>query len=164
MKLKNFLNNGRRDALFRELKDDFMPIMEKVTVPVTNYAKRNPRLTFTLMVLVVVINIIILFHYTNAFVTRKGVGLKDLPFQGLQYRGKDAEPDITVSFDNIRKVRLIRDSLAYLMSLPHMTFQDTLTFVRVMDEFQKITSGTTGIPPLKLEDLRRSRPSGQQSK
>src|ERR1022692_1128212 len=116
MKLKNFLNNGRKGAFVRELKDDFMPIMEKVTVPVTNFAKRNPRLTFTLMILVVITNIIILFHYTNAFVTRETVGLKDMPFQGLQYRGKDAEPDITVSFDNIEKVRLIRDSLGYLMS------------------------------------------------
>src|ERR1017187_8888883 len=121
MKLKNFLNNGRRDALFRELKDDFMPIMEKVTVPVTNYAKKNPRLSFTMMILVVIINIIILFHYTNAFVTRETVGLKDMRFQGLQYGGKDAAPDISVSFENIDKVRLIRDSLGYLMSLPHMT-------------------------------------------
>ena len=164
MKLKNFLNNGRIGALVRELKDDFMPIMKKVTVPVTNFAKRNPRLTFTLMILVVIINIIMLFHYTNAFVTRETVGLKDMPFQNQKYGGKGAAPDITVSFDNIRKVRLIRDSLGYLMSLPHMTYQDTLTFVRVMDEFQKITSGTTGIPPLKLEDLRRSRPPGQQPK
>jgi hypothetical protein len=164
MKLKNFLSNDRKDSLVRELKDDFMPIMKKVTVPVINFAKRNPRLTFTLMILVVITNIIILFHYTNAFVTRETVGLKDMPFQGLQYRGKDAAPDISVSFENIDKVRLIRDSLGYLMSLPHMTFQDTLTFVRVMDEFQKITSGSTGIPPLKLEDLRRSRPRGQQTK
>jgi hypothetical protein len=164
MKLKNFLNNGRRDALFRELKDDFMPIMEKVTVPVTNFAKRNPRMTFTLMILVVITNIIILFHYTNAYVTRKGIGLKDMQFKNLQYGGNSAAPDIGVSFENIEKVRLIRDSLGYLMSLPHMTFQDTLTFVRVMDEFQKITSGSTGIPPLKLEDLRRAGPPGQQTK
>ena len=164
MKLKNFLSNDRKDSIVRELKDDFMPIIQKVTVPVTNFAKRNPRLTFTLMILVVITNIIILFHYTNAFVTQKGIGLKDMQFKDLQYGGKSAEPDITVSFDNIRKVRLIRDSLGYLMSLPHMTFQDTLTFVRVMDEFQKITSGFTGIPPLKLEDLRRSRHPGQQPK
>ena len=164
MKLKNFLNNGRIGALVRELKDDFLPIFQKVTVPVTNYAQKNPRLSFTLMIMIVIINIIMLFHYTNAFVTRETVGLKDMPFQNQKYGGKGAAPDITVSFDNIRKVRLIRDSLGYLMSLPHMTYQDTLTFVRVMDEFQKNTSGSTGIPPRKLEDLRKVRPSGQQSK
>jgi len=50
----------------------------------------------------------------------------------------------------------MKDTLAYLLSLKRMTFQDTLTFVRVMDEFQKISSGTSGIPTLKLEDLRKS--------
>ncbi len=127
-----------------------MPLLEKVTVPVTKYATRNPRATFTLMMLIVIINMIILFHYTNAFVTTKGMGLTDLPFQNMKYQGHSGTvPNITVSFENIRKVRLLRDSLSYLLSLHHMTFQDTLTFVRVMDEFQKISSGTSGIPAAK---------------
>ena len=43
MKLKNFFNNERKNAVVRELKNDFMPLLEKVTVPVTKYATRNPR-------------------------------------------------------------------------------------------------------------------------
>ena len=137
-----------------------MPLLEKVTVPVTKFATRNPRATFTLMLLIVIINIIILFHYTDAFVTRKGIGLTDMAYPNLKYQNHNGTvPDITVSFENIRKVRLLRDSLSYLLALHHMTFQDTLTFVRVMDAFQKISSGSSGIPPLQLDDLRKMAPS-----
>lgn len=158
MKLKNFFNSRRRNDFFQELKNDFKPILEKVSVPVTTYAKNNPKKTFFLMITIVVMNMIFLFFFTDAFKTKKGIEITDLKFESFKYGGNNgAGPDITVSFENIKKVRIIRDSLAYLMSLPHMTFQDTLTFVRIMDEFQKISSGTSGIPSLKLEDLRKIR-------
>ena len=158
MKLKNFFNSQRKNAVVQELKNDFMPILEKVTVPVTTYAKENPRRTFAIMIMIVIINMIILFFFTDAFKIKKGTGIIDLKFQNFKHGDtKVATPEITVSFENIKKVRLMRDSLAWLMSLRHMTFQDTLTFVRVMDEFQKISSGTSGIPPLKFEDLRRAK-------
>ena len=158
MKLKNFFNSERKNAIVRELKNDFKPIVEKVTIPVTTYAKENPRKTFALMIMIVIINMIVLFFFTNAFKTKKGMELTDFKFQDLKYGvNKGGAPDITVSFENIKKVRAMKDSLAYLMSLKHMTFQDTLMFVRVMDEFQKISSGTSGIPLLKLEDLRKAK-------
>ena len=109
------------------------------------------------MITIVVINIASLFFFTDAFKTKKGIEITDLKFESFKYGGNNgAVPEITVSFENIKKVRIIRDSLTYLMSLPHKTFQDTLTFVRIMDEFQKISSGTSGIPPLSLESLRRA--------
>ena len=161
MKLKNFFNSQRRNDFFQEIKNDFKPILEKVILPVTTYAKNNPKKTFFLMITIVVMNMIFLFFFTDAFKTKKGIEITDFKFKGFKYGGNNgAAPDITVSFENIKKVRVIRDSLAYLMSLPHMTFQDTLTFVRIMDEFQKISSGTSGIPSLKLEDLRKIRQFG----
>jgi hypothetical protein len=157
MKLRNFFNSQRKNAVVRELKIDFMPVLEKVTTPVITFAKKNPRKTFTLMIVTVIINMIILFLFTDAFVTKKGTGLPDIKFHDFQYGiNRSTAPDITVSFENIKKVRVIRDSLAWLMSLKHMTFQDTLTFISVMDEFQKISSGTSGVPLLKLEDLRKA--------
>lgn len=164
MKLKNFFNSQRKNAVIRELKNDFMPVLEKVTTPVITFAKKNPLRTFTVMIITVIINMIILFLFTDAFVTQKGPGITDIKFQNLQYgiNGGTA-PDISFSFENIKKVRVIRDSLAWLMSLQHMTFQDTLTFVRVMDEFQKISSGKSGIPLLKLEDLRKARQLNQSN-
>jgi hypothetical protein len=109
------------------------------------------------MIAIVVMNMIFLFFFTDAFKTKRGIEITDLKFEGFKYGGNNgAAPQITISFENIKKVRIIRDSLAYLMSLPHMTFQDTLTFVRIMDEFQKISSGTSGIPPLTLESLRKA--------
>lgn len=158
MKLKNFFNSQRRNDFFQEIKNDFKPILEKVIFPVTTYAKNNPKKTFFLMITIVVMNMIFLFFFTDAFKTKKGIEITDLKFENFKYGGNNgAAPEITISYENIKKVRVIRDSLAYLMSLRHMTFQDTLTFVRIMDEFQKISSGTSGIPPLKLEDLRKIR-------
>ena len=157
MKLKNFFNSQRRKDFFQELKNDFKPILEKVSVPVTTYAKNHPKKTFFLMITIVITNMIFLFFFTDAFKTKRGIEITDLKFESFKYGGRNsAAPEITVSFENIKKVRIIRDSLAYLMSLPHMTFQDTLIFVRIMDEFQKISSGTSGIPPLTLESLRKA--------
>ncbi|HET7117538.1 MAG TPA: hypothetical protein VFI29_13660 [Hanamia sp.] len=158
MKLKNFFNSQRRNDLFQEIKNDFKPVLEKLSVPVTAYAKSHPKRTFFWMITIVVINMVFLFFFTDAFETKKGVEITDLKFESFKYGGNNgAAPEITVSFENIKKVRMIRDSLEYLMSLPHMSFQDTLTFVRIMDEFQKISSGTSGMPSLKLEDLRKIR-------
>jgi len=157
MKLKNFFNNQRRNDSVRELKNDFKPILEKVTVPIKTYAKKNPQRTFFLMITIVILNIIILFFFTDAFKTKGETGITD--FKSLDFKygsSKEATPDIPFSFENIRKVKAMKDTLAYLLSLKRMTFQDTLIFVRVMDEFQKISSGTSGIPTLKLEDLRKS--------
>lgn len=161
MKLKNFFNNQRRNDFFQEIKSDFKPILQKIMVPVKTYAKNNPKKIFFLMITIVIMNMILLFFFTDAFKTKKGIEITDFKFEGFKYGGTNgAAPDITVSFENIKKVRVIRDSLAYLMSLPSMTFQDTLTFVRIMDEFQKISSGTSGIPILKLDDLRKVRQFG----
>src|ERR1039457_635381 len=113
MKLRKFLNSERKSSLVQELKNDFMPLAEKVTGPVTNCAKKNPRTTFSLMILVVVINIIFLFKYSDASVRKKGIGIADFPWQHLKSASQEVMPDIPVSFENIQKVRAIRDSLAY---------------------------------------------------
>src|ERR1019366_7028269 len=98
MKLKNFFNSERKNAIVRELKNDFKPIVEKVTIPVTTYAKENPRRTFALMIMIV------LFFFTNAFKSKKGMELTDFKFQDLKYGvNKGGAPDITVSFENIKK-------------------------------------------------------------
>lgn len=157
MKQRNFFNNDRRNEIVSELKKDFKPILEKISVPVTTYAKSNPKKTLLLMISIVIANIIILFFFTNAFKTKEGSGLNGLKFPDQKHSvNNGAIPDIVVSFENIRKVKAMKDTLNYLMALKQMSFQDTLTFVRVMDEFQKITSGRAGLAPVSLEDLRRS--------
>jgi hypothetical protein len=154
MKQRKFFNNDRRNEVVSELKKDFKPILEKLSVPVTIFAKRNPKRTLLLMIAIVMINIITLF-FTDAFKTKEGSGLNGLKFPDPKHSvNNGAIPDIEVSFKNIRKVKAMRDTLNYLMALKHMSFQDTLTFVRVTDEFQKITSGKAGLAPVSLEDLR----------
>ena len=97
MKLKNFFNSQRKTEVVQELKKDFMPILEKVTTPVTTYAKENPRRTFALMIMIVIINMIILVFFTYAFKTKKGMGITDLKFQDFKSGGiKAAAPEITV--------------------------------------------------------------------
>jgi hypothetical protein len=155
MKQRKFFNSDRKNELVSELKNDFKPILEKLSVPVTTFAKRNPKKTLLLMIAIVIANIITLFFFTDAFKTKESSGLNGLKFPELRHNvNNGALPDIEVSFKNIRKVKAMRDTLNYLMALKHMSFQDTLTFVRVTDEFQKITSGKAGLAPVSLEDLR----------
>ena len=154
MKLKNFFNSQRKDEVIQEIKNDFMPILEKVTIPVTTYAKRNPKKTFFLMISIVVANILILFFFTDAFKTKEAInGSKFSEFTSVRKNG--SIPDIEISFENIGKVKAMKDTLNYLMSLRQMSYHDTLTFVRVMDEFHKISSGSSGLPTVSLEDLRK---------
>lgn len=155
MKLKNFFNSQRKNEVIQELKNDFKPILEKVTIPVTTYAKRNPKKTFSLMITIVIANILVLFFFTNAFKTKEVNNRTRFP-DTKSVRNKGALPDIEVSFENIRKVKAMKDTLNYLMSLQQMSYQDTLTFVRVMDEFQKISSGRSGLQTISLEDLRKA--------
>ena len=156
MKQRKYFNNDRRNEVVSELKKDFKPILEKLTVPVTTFAKSNPKKTLLLMIAIVIINIIILFFFTDAFKTKESAGLNGLKFPNLKYSvNNGAIPDIEVSFENIRKVKAMKDTLNYLMALKQMSYRDTLTFVRVMDEFQKISSGSAGLPTVSLEDLRR---------
>jgi ABC-type cobalt transport system substrate-binding protein len=155
MKQRKFSNSDRKNEMITELKNDFKPILEKLSVPVTTFAKRNPKKTLLLMIAIVMINIITLFFFTDAFKTKEGSGLTGVKFPELKHSvNNGAIPDIEVSFKNIRKVKAMRDTLNYLMALKQMSFQDTLTFVRVTDEFQKITSGRAGLAPVSLEDLR----------
>ncbi|MDQ2719379.1 MAG: hypothetical protein M3Z26_06400 [Bacteroidota bacterium] len=157
MKLKNFFNSQRKNEVVQELQKDFKPILEKITVPVTTYAKSNPKRTFVLMILIVVANIITLFFFTDSFKIKTEGGLNGLKFPDFKYSGNSgAVPNIAVSFENIKKVKAMKDTLNYLMALKQMSYQDTLTFVRVMDEFKKISSGSAGLPPISLEDLRRA--------
>ena len=156
MKQRKYFNNDRRNEVVSELKKDFKPILEKLTVPVTTFAKSNPKKTLLLMIAIVIINIIILFFFTDAFKTKESAGLNGLKFPNLKHSvNNGAIPDIEVSFENIRKVKAMKDTLNYLMALKQMSYRDTLTFVRVMDEFQKISSGSAGLPTVSLEDLRR---------
>ena len=156
MKLRKYFNYDRRNEVVSELKNDFRPILDKLTVPVTTYAKGNPKKTLLLMIAIVIINIIFLFLFTDAFTTKEAVGLNGIEFPNLKHTlNNGAVPNIEVSFENIKKVKAMKDTLNYLMALKQMSFQDTLTFVRVMDEFQKITSGRAGLAPVSLEDLRK---------
>ena len=156
MKLKNFFNSQRKDEVVQEIKNDFKPIFEKVTIPVTTYAKRNPKKTFLLMVFIVVANILILFFFTNAFKTKEAINGSRFP-EFTSVRNNGTIPDIEISFENIRKVKAMKDTLNYLISLPQMSYHDTLTFIKLMDEFHKISSGNTGLPSVSLEDLRKAR-------
>ena len=155
MKQRKFFNNDRRNEVVSELKKDFKPILEKLSVPVTTFAKSNPKKTLLLMILIVIANILILFFFTDAFKTKEAINGSRFP-EFKHGKNNEVVPNIKVSFENIRKVKAMRDTLNYLMALKQMSYQDTLTFVRVMDEFQKITSGRAGLAPVNLVDLRRA--------
>ena len=80
MKLKDLFNSQRKNEVVQELKADFKPILEKVTVPVTQYAKRNPKKTFFLMIAVVISNILVLFFFTDAFKAKETPGESSIKF------------------------------------------------------------------------------------
>lgn len=161
MKLKNLF----KTQAVAELKNDFKPILDKVTIPVTTYAKSNPKRTLFFMIAIVVANILLLYFFTDSFKTSQSTSINDFQFKpSTSQEGKPDVPKIDMSISNIIKVRALKDTLSYLMDLKQMTFKDTLTFIRVTEEFQKITGGTGGLPPVTLEELRNAATKQSQRK
>lgn len=153
MKLRNLIKKNNRRSALNELKQDFKPIVQSIKDPVTNYAKKNPKTTLFLMFTIVVINILLLFFFTNSYKSKATTNVNSYQFDAFVSPPVSA-PDIKPSLDNILKVKALKDTLNYLMSLKEMSYQDTLTFIRVTEDFHAITNGKGGLPPITLQELR----------
>ena len=50
----------------------------------------------------------------------------------------DEAPDIPFTWDNYSKMNSIKDTLEYLMNKQQLSKEDTLTFMRIADQIEKL--------------------------
>lgn len=161
MKRKRFFNKDKSHAAsnirqaYAEIKNEFQPVATGFRKLFKKCVTRHPKKMLVIMLLLPLFNFLALYFFTDAFKTKKGLQLSDIHFSETGIDTEQALPQIAFSFANLKKIRELKDTLQYLMSLKKMSFNDTLIFVRVMDEFSALTAGKDkSIPTITLEQLR----------
>ncbi|AYD49032.1 hypothetical protein [Arachidicoccus soli] len=154
-KLKKNGGTSNIRLAYTEIKNEFQPVIRKGKVLLDKCIKRHPKKMMAIMLILPVINFLGLYFFTDAFKSGKGLRLSDIHITRPGIDTGEALPQIAFSFSNLKKVKTLKDTLQYLMSLQKMTFDDTLIFVRVMDQFNELTSGKDkSIPVITVEQIR----------
>jgi hypothetical protein len=129
--------SGNKKSFIQELKEDLGPVYERKAEKFKGYVKANPRRVLTGMFAFVIINIGILFFFTGQY-KASSFHYTDLKLKHDGSAKVDEAPDIPFTWDNYSKMSAIKDTLEYLMNKPQLSRADTLTFMRIADQIEKL--------------------------
>ncbi|MEY2916395.1 MAG: hypothetical protein RIS73_109 [Bacteroidota bacterium] len=124
-------------SFIQELKEDLGPAYERKAEKFKGYVKANPRRVLIWMFSFVIVNIGVLFFFTRQYKTNS-FHYTDLKLKHDGSAKVDQVPDIPFTWDNYSKMSSIKDTLEYLMNKPQLSQQDTLTFMRIATEIEKL--------------------------
>lgn len=126
-----------KKSFIQELKQDLGPAYEKKAEKFKGYVKANPRRVLIGMFSFVIVNIGVLFFFTRQYKARS-FHYTDLKLKHDGSAKVDEAPDIPFTWDNYSKMSSIKDTMEYLMSKQQLTIEDTLTFMRIADQIEKL--------------------------
>lgn len=126
-----------KKSFIQELKQDLGPAYEKKAEKFKGYVKANPRRVLIWMFSFVIVNIAVLFFFTRQY-KASSFHYTDLKLKHYGSTKLDEAPDIPFTWDNYSKMSSIKDTLEYLMSKQQLTREDTLTFMRIADQIEKL--------------------------
>ncbi len=126
-----------KKSFFRELKEDLGPVYDRRAEKFTRYVKANPRKVLITMFSVVVLNIGVLFFFTRQY-SASSFHYTDLKLKHDGAATVDGAPDIPFTWDNYTKISSIKDTLEYLMNKARLSKEDTLIFLRIAEEMEKL--------------------------
>lgn len=140
---KRAMRKAHNAAIRNSIEKDFGPIVKKISAPVEGAAKKHPKRTFVIMMVIIIINIVLLFSFTD-----------DLNFNNNETDFKLSEviPKFNdtplpqnkggeFSLGNFLEILKIRDSIKYLMVKRHLSGQDSLLFIRLSERMAQIDKG-----------------------
>jgi hypothetical protein len=126
-----------KKSFIQELKEDLGPAYERKAEKFKGYVKANPRRVLTGMFTFVIINIGVLFFFTRQY-KASSFHYTDLKLKHDGSAKVDAAPEIPFTWDNYSKMSAIKDTLEYLMNKQRLSREDTLTFMRIADQIEKL--------------------------
>jgi hypothetical protein len=132
---KTELDNKK--SFIQELKEDLGPVYEKKAERFKGYVKANPKRVLIFMFSFVIINISVLFFFTRQY-KASSFHYTDLKLKHDGAAKVDEAPDIPFTWDNYSKMNSIKDTLEYLMNKQQLSKEDTLTFMRIADQIEKL--------------------------
>jgi len=146
---KKELRAQKRAMAKESLREDFKPIMNnvdnKIGAPLRNAAKRHPKKTLAIMIIVIVANMTILYFYRDDFSFSGGKGQSSLTFPEFQ-SDFNMKNDFHFSLSQFLEVNRIKDSLEYLMNKEQLSKRDSLLFIRLSEKMSQIDTSFQTIP------------------
>lgn len=126
-----------RKSFIQELKEDLGPAYEKKAERFKGYIKANPRQILIFMFSFVIVNIGVLFFFTRQY-NASSFHYTDLKLKHDGAAKVEEAPEIPFTWDNYSKMTSIKDTLEYLMNKRQLSKEDTLTFMRIADQIEKL--------------------------
>lgn len=129
--------SDNKKSFIQELKGDLGPVYEKKAERLKSYVKANPKRVLIFMFSFVIVNIGVLFFFTRQY-KASSFHYTDLKLKHDGAATVDEAPDIPFTWDNYSKMSSIKDTLEYLMNKQQLSKEDTLTFMRIADQIEKL--------------------------
>lgn len=153
MKPKSFIKEKTKEVT-ATLVNKSLPVLDKPTGKISKWTQRHPRTSLLFMFTIVVLNVIILYFFTDTF-SPVSLNIKSAKAHLTDSVGHVNDMGIPFSFKNYKEMLSIRDSLEYLITKPNRTTKDTALAIRLFkkmetidpDFFSKIKSADHGKIP-----------------
>lgn len=126
-----------RKSFIQELKEDLGPAYEKKAERLKSYVKANPKRVLIFMFSFVIVNIGVLLFFTRQY-KAANFHYTDLKLKHEGAAKVEEAPEIPFTWDNYSKMTSIKDTLEYLMNKRQLSKEDTLTFMRIADQIEKL--------------------------
>ncbi|MEO8870194.1 MAG: hypothetical protein ABI357_05120 [Granulicella sp.] len=140
MKLKNYFRKIEREGAVSKLKSDFSkdfgPLYQKPKRKLSDYMRLNPKRSFAVMILILVVNFIgvAYFDTKNAGDNKINIG----NFKHHITTKSSSENGIPMNVENITKLKRIEDSLRIYVNKPFLTHDDSSRLRNILTEYMSI--------------------------
>lgn len=136
MKQKSFIKEKSKEVV-TDLVNKTIPAVERPVSNLKRWTQNYPRASLAIMLTIVIINVLVLFFFTNSF-TPVSFSIKNIKQTVLDSTGSVSDMGIPFSFKNYREMNSIKDSLEYLISKPTQTASDTALAMRLFKKMEAL--------------------------
>ncbi|MGE9310884.1 hypothetical protein ACLOAU_04540 [Niabella sp. CJ426] len=134
MKLRSYFKRKTQEAVHR-----IYPNANSKWARFRAIVNKRPKRTVAILMSIVLINVLLLFSFTDHF---KPLSIVELSTK-MRHREPDQIPSMGIPFtlENYRMMSAIQDTLAYLASKQARSAADTLIMLRLFERIEKIDPG-----------------------
>ena len=134
MKLKNFIKNSALKQSVSESLKKIAPLYLQYYARFKNRMQRRPKKTMLILLSIATANFAILLFIVNHS-KKPTIGLA---YQKTKMALFTSSPGVDFSISNYMKLKDLKDSLELVMHKQTMTREDTLLFIRIYEQYEKI--------------------------
>ena len=134
MKLKNFIKKAAFKKGVSESLKMVAPLYLKHYTSFKNHIQRKPKRTLLILLFIATVNFALLLFVVNHS-KRPTIGLA---YQKTKMALLTNSPGINFSISNYLKLKDLKDSLDMIMHKQNMTKEDTLLFIRICQQYEKV--------------------------